>query len=504
MDQSALHRNTTSSSTSSAHVGGSGGSSSSIGAAGTTCAARQGSDDLDITDKKRNNYSLSAWTETFKHIFAAYVLPIGFVALLLAIIIWDMSKMHEMSEIIHDDHTDLWEQMNSTAVSQWFTPLDQCMLGIKDSSVDIRQYRAENCSQFQGGRGVQHNRLFCGIGSSLGRACPAPLTKRNFFTARLIGDGLGDPDAGHLSRTLRRLAGLQIPVIFLGDAISKQNHEALMCEMLRTDKVWATGSIYGMFNSSISNYTIHWKDSPSVKLDVYFIHMSRIAKSSSNGMDKHAHRSNRTSGNSLTTKTLLSLSMSFPEVKERIKDILDDYQKVVLIANVGIWYNSRERFRQEAPDLIKWLSKMAENNIVLFRETSAQHWNHTDTGYFALDGDSTLSSCTPVADSSPEYDWRNRDVRQIIENEELKGIHIIPFHDITAPLHDMHPDSEVWEDCTHFCYFPQMWQPVWFYLFRLTNEILNRAEAASNVNSSTGASAIRHMHGRRRLRLKHA
>lgn len=107
------------------------------------------------------------------------------------------------------------------------------------------------------------------------------------------------------------------------------------------------------------------------------------------------------------------------------------------------------------------LSQIGKHNLVFFRETAAQHWNHTEHGYFANGGSPSTGSCSPLADSTPEFDWRNRDVRLIIENENLEGIHIVPFRDITAPLSDMHPDADDARDCTRFCYFPQMWQSIW-------------------------------------------
>jgi hypothetical protein len=69
---------------------------------------------------------------------------------------------------------------------------------------------------------------------------------------------------------------------------------------------------------------------------------------------------------------------------------------------------------------------------------------------------------------------------------------MIPFRDITAPLYNMHPSSgfeslssssdlsltdarstdqiifsphNSQRDCTHFCYFPQMWQSIWYSIY---------------------------------------
>lgn len=68
-----------------------------------------------------------------------------------------------------------------------------------------------------------------------------------------------------------------------------------------------------------------------------------------------------------------------------------------------------------------------------------------------------------------ELDWRNVDVYNQIENEGYKHIKIIPFHEVTTPLYNMHPNSPVSQDCTHFCYFPQMWEPVWYSLQNATS-----------------------------------
>ena len=70
---------------------------------------------------------------------------------------------------------------------------------------------------------------------------------------------------------------------------------------------------------------------------------------------------------------------------------------------------------------------------------------------------------------SVEFDWRNTDVYHMITNGGYSHINTMPFRDITLPLHNMHPSSSVagrhGEDCTHYCFFPQMWQSVWYHLY---------------------------------------
>ena len=90
-------------------------------------------------------------------------------------------------------------------------------------------------------------------------------------------------------------------------------------------------------------------------------------------------------------------------------------------------------------------------------------------------------SCIPNLDSSPNLDWRNRDAASVLVTYGLENIDWIDFHDITAPLYNMHPyglnsSSPEDVDCTQYCYFPQMWQPLWVQLYDFidANEKMNR------------------------------
>ena len=70
-----------------------------------------------------------------------------------------------------------------------------------------------------------------------------------------------------------------------------------------------------------------------------------------------------------------------------------------------------------------------------------------------------------------DFDWRNTDVQHMILNNDYSHITMMPFRDITLPLYNMHPTSSegrasVHQDCTHYCYFPQMWQSIWYRLYR--------------------------------------
>lgn len=500
-----------------------------------------------------------------------------FMGLLMLILIWDMKKMHQISEVIHDDHNSLWERMNDSSVRSWWSPLDLCLLKMNDSRMDIKSYRSKSCNKLPavvnsnnnnnfGNNNVNVQKLFCNAGSSLGKACPAPLSTRFFFHYRLRDAPYRDARSSYLSETLKYLAKRHMPLLFIGDGISKQNEDALICDLLRTDTVQiTTGMNMPGYNRSnlalLPDYIITWKDkevlgnknvkpvgsssSNNLQLEVKYFkltsvenndfeHNHRVRKqrrrhrkqqrrhllsttndpslpnkaddtnvniksmaklpkkafsSSSNGLNGggmrkfaggNAGTANRTQGlgsmpkqqrrggaNTTTTasgsdvrlrrvtntnssasaagtgKARKSSNTTTTSKKPQATNTsqtqqtatpllklhnLDDLQSAVtayltqrrmpavaVVANLGVFYNSREKFREELPDFLHWLWQLAKEeedivdssgvnthvtvsasslgskptqsqrrrkNLIFYRETAAQHWNHTDSGYY--------------------------------------------------------------------------------------------------------------------------
>jgi hypothetical protein len=230
-----------------------------------------------------------------------------------------------------------------------------------------------------------------------------------------------------LRDALRHLSQLKKPVVFVGDGISKQNQEALLCEILRTDKV----TLKGKTGSIDGNYTIIWKEKNHPPLNVHYMKLTAMNDNGANEnentrLNAAAHNTNswlrrRLQGGTSNTTTAgnetaevprnvtapVPLSLTLDEIKLRVDDLIQTHANgVVLIANVGVWYNSRELFRTELPDLLGWMDALSRerNSTVYFRETAAQHWNHTASGYFDLgyiQNEYDNGTCTPVLDATP-------------------------------------------------------------------------------------------------------
>ena len=50
------------------------------------------------------------------------LVPVVLFIFLLMLLVWDMKTTSILSDIIHDDHTDLWEKMDSTMLAKWLSP----------------------------------------------------------------------------------------------------------------------------------------------------------------------------------------------------------------------------------------------------------------------------------------------------------------------------------------------------------------------------------------------
>lgn len=140
-----------------------------------------------------------------------------------------------------------------------------------------------------------------------------------------------------------------------------QNQEAMICELMRTDKITVTGSLHNAINSTLSEYKIKWKDN-DLTLDVMFFHISHLEnnkiekKKMRKLIDKHQIQLDKLSSNSNSSVSSLNApSMTVQDAKLHIHSLVPNYPGgLVIVANIGVWYNSREKYRRELPKFLTW------------------------------------------------------------------------------------------------------------------------------------------------------
>ena len=64
-----------------------------------------------------------------------WFLSISFILLLLFTILWDLKRVQTLSEVIHNDHSTQWIDMNHSKLSDWYSPLDFCIMKLNNSNI---------------------------------------------------------------------------------------------------------------------------------------------------------------------------------------------------------------------------------------------------------------------------------------------------------------------------------------------------------------------------------
>eukprot|EP01039_Chlorochromonas_danica_P005050 gene5050-5545_t len=212
----------------------------------------------------------------------------------------------------------------------------------------------------------------------------------------------------------RQLARKEGILLLLGDSVMQQFYSALACELER-EQVWNDPN-YFMNTDELRIVSFPKLNTTAA---IRFIPMYHLV----NG------RYDR-----IPNATMTNLQKHMKE------DILLNYKTIVIVANMGLHY--------------------VDNPVVGF----TQHFP-TSNGYWpgVRYAQGMKIGCIPIQDLSPQADWRNRIIEDIIRNDKLYKIEIIPFYNLTASLWSEHPNGHL-RDCTHFCWSPFLYQPIFHAL----------------------------------------
>ena len=142
-------------------------------------------------------------------------------------------------------------------------------------------------------------------------------------------------------------------------------------------------------------------------------------------------------------------------------------------------------YRSDIPKFFEWLHNLGKDDRrglvnVAWRETTASHWSYSANGYY--DGNKRANAtpnelyCAPHhSTSAGNKDPRNEIVLNALQNSykaQFTRVHYFPFYFATKDLWNMHTDFPPYPgghaDCVHYCYHPQLWQPIWKYIHDVT------------------------------------
>ena len=171
---------------------------------------------------------------------------------------------------------------------------------------------------------------------------------------------------------------------------------------------------------------------------------------------------------------------------------------VVLIINIGIWYNERGEYAvaiKRLTDKLLELAQVWQNHprskyiAIVFAETTSQHF-HTFNGYYVrmARNMSRPSYCSPL--KKEINDWRNDMLWDYISGEWGLSISnyphilldVLPMQSLTHDLYDLHL-RQGRHDCTHYCYTPMLYQPIYAKLVEISKAFcrINRTSEHAEI-----------------------
>jgi hypothetical protein len=238
--------------------------------------------------------------------------------------------------------------------------------------------------------------------------------------------------------------------LMIGDSVMQQFFGAIACELER-ENVWKDPS---QFTNTDETRTIAFPDVKTVAtakfLPVYHLVNGRYDRVANAAMHS---------------------------VEQVMLAALTNHKRIIVLVNMGLHYVdnpvkgfTKADYTEQVTTLLSYLNKVATDNTgkhqieIIWRETTAQHFA-TPNGYWPGSKFSARLQfgCVPLQDSSAEADWRNRAVEAVVSQQQLQHVKILPFYNLTVSLWSEHPNGLL-RDCTHFCWSPMMYQPIFHYL----------------------------------------
>lgn len=249
-----------------------------------------------------------------------------------------------------------WRDLTQEEIDGWYSPFDQCMMDTtvfyKSPQEIKRTFCANESTRMKDGR-----MGFCRVGmGSNKKECSAPYSGRRSYRRGI--DGYTNASSKPIIEAFMRFSETNTALVFLGDSTMTQKRSALECELLReSPRMRLNGT-----KSSRGVLPCHSKQS------VYVPGISTL-------VDVHGVSFGPSSLSCVKVKRKVARPEDFYEVA---KDVLHqinfvDGKNMFIVANFGLWFNSKKYFQKTTSPALRWLNDIAMipqfKNKVYWHET---------------------------------------------------------------------------------------------------------------------------------------
>jgi hypothetical protein len=247
-------------------------------------------------------------------------------------------------------------------------------------------------------------------------------------------------------------------MLFLGDSITRQTYYAFLAELTRLD-----GD-----NISIQRYRQPFQVPPGICPNTFKrMHEFDKFEDKNGGLSTVYLDPEKTE---MTTVWYENLAGNDHVSKvERTISLLQEAgcNGTVVLANIGLHLNNQSIAKDEYRRMLSFLERLGANerNLIMWREGTAQHFS-TDDGTFDPSRREEYTTCQKIEhpkEGDSGIGWRNQVALEVWRELKIKHIVYVPFYKATEPLYDTHKEVPPGAllDCTHYCHFPMLWQPLW-------------------------------------------
>jgi hypothetical protein len=376
------------------------------------------------------------------------------------------------AESLQDDLENQW--IISKNLNSWLSPLDHCLINdARNISADeIMKDCEQNLMSKQ--KITDFPPVRCRIGNtwpSRSKFCDStdiPFAKRKHFLTSAMG--YDDPNDLVLKEFFYHLTKKNGILLMIGDSVMQQFMNAIACELSR-EGVWTD---YNRFKNTD---------------ETQYISLSEVSNKKEGKATENEEKTEVVMKSAMKFLPIYHFvdgrydrkpQAAFHSLVSTLQDCLQQYKTIVVLINMGLHYIEnpspgfgKNDYSTQMTKLLLYLSSFHSNATrltqhsveIVWRETTAQHFA-TKNGFWPgmkYTKDMKLG-CFPIEDTSNIADWRNREIERIISAHGLSAsIRYLPFYNLTVPFWSEHPNGML-KDCTHFCWTPMLYQPIFHYL----------------------------------------